>query len=152
MRKVSRSGLPTLAGLSGLANAAMLALGVSSPPVIAAPTAVKAFLQPAVTDLGVASPSATKTITEGLALRNPATLTALLDSQVDPTSHNFRKFLTPDQFAAQFGQPAATVTQVAAYLQSQGFSVLTVHSNNLMITVRGTNAQIASTFGTSIYS
>src|SRR5215510_14166173 len=39
----------------------------------------------------------------GLPLRNQEALTNLLEQLYDPASPVFRQFLTPDQFAAQFG-------------------------------------------------
>ncbi len=132
---------------STLALAAALALGVAAPQAMALTIAKSAPV-----DLGVASPTAVRTLTLGLNVRNSDALDALVESVADPKSPNFRQFLTPAQFAAQFGQPASTVAQVTAYLQSQGFTIVNVHPNNLLITFRGTNAQIATTFGSPIHN
>ncbi len=118
----------------------------------AATVPTRTFVQPAVVDLGVALPGAMKTITVGLALRNAAALDPLIASMSRPDSANFRHFLTPAQFAAQFGQSAAAVAQVVDSLRSFGFNVQAVHSNNLLITASATNAQIAAAFGTTIHA
>jgi kumamolisin len=151
MPKLNLGGLRAPVGLTALSLAAVLALGAAE-PAQAAPTAVKTFLQPAVKDLGVASPTDMKTLTIGLAVRNAAALETLIESLTNPASPSFRQFLTPASFAAQFGQTPGSVAQVVAFLQAQGFTITNVHANNLMITVRGSNAQIAATFGTTIHS
>ena len=153
MQKLKSEATRARFGLSTLATAVTIAIGsLAAAQAVAAPTAVRTFVQPNVQDLGVASPSAVKTFTVGLAMRNAAALDPLIASISDPSSPNFRQFMTPAQFAAQFGQSDATVAQVVAYLQSYGFNVLTVHANNLMITVSATNAQIGAAFGTTIHA
>ena len=131
---------------SALSLAAALALGVAAPQAMAL-----AIPKVAPTDLGAASPTQVRTLSLGLTPRNGAALDALVESVADPKSPNFRQFLTSAQFAAQFGQTPAAVAQVVAYLQSQGFTVTNVHASNLLITFKGTNAQIAATFGTTIH-
>jgi kumamolisin len=133
--------------LSALSLAAGLALGVAAPQAMAV-----IIPKVAPKDLGVASPTQVRTLSLGLAPRNGAALDALVESVADPKSANFRQFLTSAQFAAQFGQTPAAVAQAAAFLQSQGFTVTNVHASNLLITFKGTNAQIAATFGTTIHN
>src|SRR5215471_6095704 len=43
----------------------------------------------------------------GLPLRNPRALTALLEQLYDPASPQYRHYLTPDEFAEQFGPAKA---------------------------------------------
>src|SRR6185312_9230913 len=131
---------------SALSLSAALALGVAAPQAMAL-----TMPKVAPTDLGAASPTQVRTLSLGLTPRNGAALDALVESVADPKSPNFRQFLTSAQFAAQFGQTPAVVAQVVAYLQSQGFTVTNVHASNLLITFKGTNAQIAATFGTTIH-
>ena len=134
--------------VSAVALAATFALGMVAPQAMAAVAIPKV----APTDLGAASPTQVRTLSLGLTPRNSAALDALIESVSDPKSASFRQFLTPAQFAAQFGQTPAAVAQVTAYLQSQGFTVTKVHASNLLITFKGTNAQIAATFGTQIHN
>ena len=133
--------------LSALSLAAALALGVAAPQAMAV-----VIPKVAPTDLGAASPSEVRTLSLGLTPLNAAALDTLVAGVSDPASPNFRHFLTPAAFAAQFGQTPAVVAQVTAYLQSQGFTVTKVYSNNLLIKFKGTNAQIAATFGTQIHN
>jgi len=148
MRKIKLGQRVPIAA-SALSLAAALALGVAAPQALALPIATPKAVP---LDLGLASPNEVRTLSLGLALRNAAALDTLIDNLADPKSPSYRQFLTPAQFAAQFGQPASVVAQVAAYLQSQGFTVQTVHANNLMITFSGTNAQIAAAFGSPVHN
>ncbi len=143
-----KSGLRAPVAASALSLAIALALGTAAPQAMA----LAAIAKQAPVDMGAASPTEVHTLTLGLAVRNSDVLDALVESIADPKSANFRQFLTPAQFAAQFGQSAATVAQAKAFLQSQGFTIVNVHANNLLITFRGTNAQIATAFGTSIHN
>ena len=147
----TKLGLRAPLAASTLALAAAMALGVASQQAMALPI-TPAYAKQAPIDLGVAPATEAHTLSLGLALRNSAALDTLLDNIADPKSPSFRQFLTPAQFAAQFGQSPDTVAQVVAYLKAQGFTVLNVQANNLLITIRGTNAQIAATFGTSIHN
>lgn len=137
--------------LTLLAVAATLALGLAAPAAMAVPHAA-APVDKRITDLGVAAPGDVKTVAIGLAVRNRAALDAAVASVGDPASANFRQFITPDAFAATYGQTPASVALVTAWLASKGFSVTKVHANNLLITAQATNAQIAAAFGTTIHS
>ncbi|HKF36232.1 MAG TPA: S53 family peptidase [Ktedonobacteraceae bacterium] len=59
----------------------------------------------------------------GLALRNQSQLSALLQSLYDPSSPNYRQFLTPGEFAQQFGPSAGQRQAVINYLVRQGFTI-----------------------------
>ena len=138
-------------GLSTLSLAILLALGFAATTAMAVPHAA-APVDKRITDLGVAASTDVKAVTIGLAVRNAAALEAAVASVGDPASPNFRKFITPTAFAATYGQTAATIAQVTAWLQSKGITVIKVHSNNLLISARATNAQVAAAFGTTIHS
>ena len=160
MRKLNLTGSHAPAGLTAVALAAAMTLSTSA-MALGLPTApvsgttlntVKAPADPRIVDLGVADPAGTKTFVLSLSVRNQAALTAAVAAVGDPTSASFRKFITPDQFAASYGPTAATAAQVTAFLQAQGFSVNEVSGDNLLVTVTGTNAQIAATFGSAIHN
>lgn len=156
MHKMRKSNLPAWrrhAGLSAVASAAMMALGgLYGPAAVAATPPSKAFLQAGVKDQGIAAPGNVKSITVSLAARNGAAIDPLIASLNNPSSPNFRQFLTPAQFAAQFGQSPEAVAQVVAYLQSMGFTIDRVHASNLLITAHGTNAQINAAFNTTVHA
>jgi len=104
------------------------------------------------TDLGVAAGGDLKTITVVLNVVNLAGLEAFVASTADPGSANYRKFLTPSQFAERYGQSDATVMQVLSYLTSMGMKPSRVHGNRLLISVQASNAQIANAFGTVMHN
>ena len=55
--------------------------------------------------------------------RNPeqeSALRKLLDEQLDQTSPNFHKWLTPDEFGQQFGPSSEDIRSVTSWLESHG--------------------------------
>jgi len=152
MQKTILGGLRAPVGLSMLSVAAALALGaISSQATAASNLAAPHSADPRVVDQGAAKATDMKYLTIALAVRNQAGLDAYVAALSDSTSPNFRKFLTPAQFAANYGQSPATVTHVVNYLKSQGFAITRIHHNHLMISIKGTNAQITKTFGPQIH-
>jgi len=85
-----------------------------------------------------------------LNLRNQAVLNTLLAAQNDPHSALYHQYITPQQFAAQFGPTQATVDTVVAYLHSQGLAVSSVSSNHLLIDASGSVANVSRAFNVSI--
>ncbi len=89
-------------------------------------------------------------------LRRPATeeaaLGQLIDQLHDPRSPNFHRWLTPDQFGAQFGPAASDVQQVTSWLQGHGFRVNLVYPSGTLIDFSGNAGQVAAAFGTEIHS
>ena len=81
-----------------------------------------------------------------LPLRNQAALTSLLQRLYDPSSPEYRHFLTVAQFTEQFGPNEQDYAAVAAYLQSQGLTVGSTPANRLVVPVSGSVAQINSAF------
>jgi subtilase family serine protease len=105
-----------------------------------------------IVDLGLAPQSEVRQVTLSLAVRNNAAMEAHAASLVDPSSPNYHKFLTPAQVGALYGQDATTVAQVVNFLKSQGLAVTKVYANNLLISAKGTNAQLAAVFGSTIHA
>jgi subtilase family serine protease len=77
-------------------------------------------------------------------------LAILLEEQQNPASANYHKWLTPAQFADQFGLSTADLAKVRGWLTSKGLSVVDVSSSRTWIAVNGTSAQVASAFQTSL--
>jgi len=159
MQKESFGKLGARAAVSALPMAAALALGTISTPSgalgLSGPTTnvtPRVSTDPRILDLGAAALTDEKNITVTLAVRNQAGLDAFVASVADPKSANFRKFITPAQFAASYGQDPAAIAQVVSYLQSQGFTITTVHPNGLLVSAKGTNAQVAAAFGVTIHA
>ncbi len=79
-----------------------------------------------------------------------AQLEALIAQQNDPKSPNYRKYLTPAEFAAQFGVSASDIAKVSGWLQSHGFTVDEIPAGNRAIIFSGTASQINSAFKTEM--
>ena len=78
-------------------------------------------------------------------------LTQLLQDQQDPSSPNFHKWLTPEQYASSFGASASDVDQIVAWLKSQGFQVANVAKSRTFITFNGAAEQAQNAFKTPIH-
>ncbi|EDY16344.1 conserved repeat domain protein [Chthoniobacter flavus Ellin428] len=76
-------------------------------------------------------------LTVALPLRNQATLTKLLQDISDPASPNYRHYLTPAQFAAQFGPTDADYQTVSKFATAHGLTVTATHSNRVLLDVKG---------------
>jgi subtilase family serine protease len=78
-------------------------------------------------------------------------LQTLIAAQQNPASPLYHQWLTPDQFAAQFGMAAADIARVQSWLQGQGFTVDSTNRSHDRISFSGTAAQVASTFATELH-
>ena len=81
-----------------------------------------------------------------------AALDQLLADQQDPASPRYHQWLTPQQYAAQFGLSSADLAKITAWLTSQGFTVTGVAQGGTFVTFDGTVAQAQTAFSTSIHS
>src|SRR5262252_8642584 len=85
--------------------------------------------------------------------RNPEQETALrklLDDQQDKHSPHYHKWLTPEQFGAQFGQSDADLETITLWLQSHGFQVGTTKGRTVL-EFSGSASQVQEAFRTSIH-
>ncbi len=82
----------------------------------------------------------------GLALRNREGLTNLLQQLYDPASTNYHRFLSPEEFAARFGPTEQDYQAVVSFAQTHGLVVTGKHSNRMLVSVRGTVAEIEQAF------
>ena len=80
-----------------------------------------------------------------------AGLTQLLIDQQTPGSAKYRQWLTPEQFAAQFGLSSGDVTTVSQWLTSKGFKITEVSRSRTFIQFSGTAAQAEAAFQTNIH-
>ena len=80
-----------------------------------------------------------------------AALNTLLAQQQDPSSPNYHQWLTPEQYANQFGISSADLSKVTSWLQSQGFSVSNTARGRNWVTFSGTAGQVKSAFNTQIH-
>ena len=81
-----------------------------------------------------------------LPLRNQAGLTALISQIYDPSSPNYRHFLSVDQFTKQFGPSAEDYQAVVNFAQANGFIVTNAPANRLIVPISGTVEQVENAF------
>ncbi|HXW95206.1 MAG TPA: protease pro-enzyme activation domain-containing protein, partial [Nitrososphaerales archaeon] len=98
-------------------------------------------LGPAPEDLSVLA-------TFALPLRNVAALDTLVMQVSDPTSPDYRHFLTPAQAQNEF-LPVAPYDSLLAYLQKAGFQIVLTALDSEIV-VEGTVGQFQSAFGANI--
>ena len=80
-----------------------------------------------------------------------AALSQLLADQQNPSSPNYHRWLTPEQYADRFGLSSADLDKIADWLRSQGFVVTyTAHGRN-WIAFDGTAGEVAQAFRTEIH-
>jgi subtilase family serine protease len=82
----------------------------------------------------------------GLPLRNQELMTNLLQQLYDPRSTNFHHFLTPEQFADQFGPTEQAYQSVIAYAQSNHLQVVRTFGNRALVNVEGNVADLETMF------
>ncbi|HEX6394908.1 MAG TPA: S53 family peptidase [Acidimicrobiales bacterium] len=88
----------------------------------------------------------------GLALPNQPALQAFYQSEYDPSSPNYRQFLTPQEFASRFGVSAQTYGRVVSWLKSGGLQITETTRAGDWVAATGTVAQLQRLFQTTINS
>jgi subtilase family serine protease len=81
-----------------------------------------------------------------LPLRNQTALTGLLGQLYDPSSQNYRHFLSVDQFTEQFSPTAEDYQAVVDFAKANGLTVSSIPANRLVVPVNGTVAQVEKAF------
>ncbi|MFZ1084746.1 MAG: protease pro-enzyme activation domain-containing protein [Terracidiphilus sp.] len=81
-----------------------------------------------------------------LPLRNQAKLAALLGQLYDPSSPNYRHFLSVDQFTEQFSPTAEDYQTLVDFAKANGLTVSRTSANRLVVPVNGTVAQVEKAF------
>jgi hypothetical protein len=76
----------------------------------------------------------------------------LLAQQQDPASPLYHKWLTPEQYGARFGLSPNDIQKIAAWLQSEGFSIVEVARGSNFIVFSGTAFQAEAAFQTEIHN
>ena len=70
--------------------------------------------------------------------------------QQTPGSAEYRKWVTPTEFAARFGANDEQVASVSAWLESQGLAVTGVSAGKTRLTVTGSALRVQSAFGVAL--
>jgi hypothetical protein len=80
-----------------------------------------------------------------------AALKQLIDEMHTPGSPNYHKWLTPDQFGAQFGPSDQDIAAVTTWLTNHGFGVKGINPGHQTIEISGSVAQLRNAFHTQIH-
>ena len=64
------------------------------------------------------------TLTLKISAGQQSALDQLLGEQQDPASPNFRKWLTPEEYADRFGSSREDLEKISAWLASEGFEII----------------------------
>jgi len=102
------------------------------------------------TKLGALPASKVLTLAVGLRVRRAGALAAFTKAVDTPGNAQFRDYLTPGQFTAQYAPTAAQARAVRGYLKSEGLTHVSVSSNRLFVTADATVAQAEKAFHTSL--
>jgi hypothetical protein len=81
-----------------------------------------------------------------LPLRNQAELGSLLRRLYDPSSSDYRHYLSVAEFTGQFGPVAEDYQKVVAYAEANGFTVKESSPNRLVVPISGTVEQVERAF------
>ena len=80
-----------------------------------------------------------------------AALNRLLAEQQDPTSPNYHKWLTPEQYADRFGLNDNDLGKIAAWLKTQGFGIVQTARGRDWIAFSGNAGLVETAFHTEIH-
>ena len=78
-------------------------------------------------------------------------LNALLQEQQDPSSPNYHRWLTPEEFADRFGLTTADLSKTVTWLQDEGFTIDEVAPGRNWVAFSGFARQLESAFHTQIH-
>jgi len=78
-------------------------------------------------------------------------LEQFISRQYDPHSPDFHRWLTPQQFGAEFGPSSEDIRKVTLWLTQRGFRLNSVPAGGLFVDFSGTAGQVAQAFHTEIH-
>ena len=81
-----------------------------------------------------------------------AALQQFMKEQQTPGSANYHKWLTAEEFGAQYGVSQIDISTVTAWLTSHGFTVNKVYNGGTMIDFSGSAGQVRQAFYTEIHN
>ncbi|MEO8055417.1 MAG: S53 family peptidase [Acidobacteriota bacterium] len=85
-----------------------------------------------------------------LPARDRARLERFLESQQDPSSPDFRRWITPEEFGRRFGAPEADVAALRAHLEANGLEVEDVPAGRTALLFSGRAADVERAFATEL--
>jgi pseudomonalisin len=99
---------------------------------------------------GVPSATAPWHVGVSVAGRDPAGLARLARDQHTAGSPDYRRFLSPSEFATRFGASSADTAAVRTWLTAQGLQVTYANAEGTYLVANGTVAQVERTFSTHL--
>jgi subtilase family serine protease len=123
----------------------------AAPPFVVKPGSLSPRLGEAI-DLGPVPLTESHAVVVGLALRNRDDLEALLQELQDPTSPNYHRFLTQEEFNARYAPLPEDEQAVVDHLQSSGLEITDRFSNRLIVGARGSVGAIQRAFGVRLHA
>ena len=100
----------------------------------------------AVRPLGRYPGSARMDVAIGLPLSDTQGLKTFIDALYDPTSPDYKRYLTPDQFTERFGASAADYQKVISFVKSSGLTVTATTPNRMIVDVTGSVSDFERVF------
>ena len=135
MRKLRTFGLPIAACLS-------LALGICQAQTMRTHHVRQATQDGTARYLGNLSSAQTLRLTITLPLHNQDELDQLIQNLYDPSSPSYHKFLTVDQFTAEFGPTEQEYDSAINYFRENGLTVVDTTPNRVNLQVTGSVANV----------
>ncbi len=86
-----------------------------------------------------------------LAADQEAALEKLLAQQLDNTSPNYHRWLTPEEFADRFGLSSDDMGRIVSWLEDQGFTINLAARGRTWVSFSGAASQVAAAFHTEIH-
>jgi subtilase family serine protease len=132
-------------------SVALVALALPAASATAAqPRVVVAGVAPVPSSDAVVSQSITTTFDVTLSPRDEKGLTSYIADLSNTASPDFHHYLTPLEFANDYGASASSVAAVREYFDGFGLHVGDLSKARLVLHVRGTTGQIAHAFSASV--
>jgi hypothetical protein len=82
----------------------------------------------------------------GLPVQKQADLQTLIEQVYDPTSPQYRKFLTPDDFGAKFGASPDDYNNLIGFARSNGLTVVSQYAGRTLLAVTGPASAVEKAF------
>ena len=96
--------------------------------------------------VGPVPPSTNVQFDIGLPVRNQSALNEYLQAISDPSSPQYRQYLTSAEYDAMFSPTVCDYDAVIAWAEAQGFTVTMTYSDRLLIDLSGTAASVDAAF------
>ncbi len=88
----------------------------------------------------------------GLTVRNRDVLNKLFQQIYDPSSTNFHRYVTPEQFTEQFGPKVSDLNAAMNFAKTNGLTVIRAYPNRVLFDVSGTVADIEKAFHIALHT